>query len=236
MNRAAGAARLPEIPGRVARVRERIAVAAARAGRRPEDVTLVAVTKGVDPDSIRAAVAAGIQDIGESRVQEAAPKIRLLGPIARWHLVGHLQRNKAGLGAGLFSVIHSVDSLRLAEALDRRAQRSLEILLQVNVAGERQKFGAAQDDLSAIARGLAGMRALRLIGLMTIPPLSPAPEHARPIFRRLRQLRDELARVLGTALPHLSMGMSDDFEVAVEEGATMVRIGRAIFNPPPEIR
>lgn len=221
---------MSDVASALARVRERIAAAAARAGRRPEEITLVAVTKGVDLARIREAVAAGVTDLGESRVQEAAGKVAALRAQARWHLVGHLQRNKAGLAAGLFSVIHSVDSLRLAEDLSRRAPQPLEILLQVNVTGERQKSGVSAESLAALARGTATLPQLRVVGLMTIPPLHPDPEHARPVFRRLRELRDELAKVVGTGLPHLSMGMSDDLEVAVEEGATMVRIGRAIFG------
>lgn len=213
----------------VARVRERLAAAAARAGRRPEEVTLVAVTKGVALVRIREAVAAGVTDLGESRVQEAAPKIAALRTGARWHLVGHLQRNKAGLAAGLFSVIHSLDSVRLAEALSRHAPQPLELLLQVNVAREPQKFGVPPEALASVLRSTAQLPHIRIVGLMTIAPLTSDPERARPVFRRLRTLRDEAARVLGTALPHLSMGMTDDFEVAVEEGATMVRIGRAVF-------
>ncbi len=222
-----------DIAGNVAGVRARIAAAAARSGRRPEEITLVAVTKGVDLARIRAAVAAGITDVGESRVQEAAPKVAALRADVRWHLVGHLQRNKAGLAAGLFSVIHSLDSIRLAGDLSRRAPRPLDVLLEVNVARERQKFGVAPDDLAPLVRGILQLPRLRVAGLMTIPPQHPDPERARPVFRRLRELRDELARVLGTSLPHLSMGMSDDVEVAVEEGATFVRLGRALFGPPP---
>ena len=222
---------MSEVAGEVARVRDRIAAAAGRAGRRPEEVTLVAVTKGVDLARIREAVAAGVTDVGESRVQEAAPKVAALRAAVRWHLVGHLQRNKAGLAAGLFSVIHSLDTVRLAEDLSRHAPQPVDALLQVNVAGEPQKFGVAPEGLAVVLRNTGQLPRLRVIGLMTIAPLHPDPEHARPIFRRLRTLRDEAAKVLGTALPHLSMGMSDDFEVAIEEGATLVRVGRAIFTP-----
>ena len=222
---------MSEVAGEVARVRDRIAAAAGRAGRRPEEVTLVAVTKGVDLARIREAVAAGVTDVGESRVQEAAPKVAALRAAVRWHLVGHLQRNKAGLAAGLFSVIHSLDTVRLAEDLSRHAPQPVDALLQVNVAGEPQKFGLTPESLAAVLRSTAQLPRLRVIGLMTIAPLHPDPEHARPVFRRLRTLRDEVAKVLGTALPHLSMGMSDDFEVAIEEGATLVRVGRAIFTP-----
>lgn len=219
------------IPEAVARVRARIAAAAVRAGRQPEDITLVAVTKGVALSRIREAVAVGLTDIGESRVQEAAPKVAALRQAVRWHLVGHLQRNKAPLAAGLFNVIHTLDSARLAETLSRHAPQRLDVLVQVNVAREPQKFGVPPEALAAVLRGAASLPKIRVVGLMTIPPLHPDLEHARSIFRRLRTLRDEVAKVLGTALPHLSMGMSDDFEVAVEEGATLVRVGRAIFGP-----
>lgn len=215
----------------VADVRARIAAAAARSGRRPEEITLVAVTKGVPLTRIREAVAAGVTDVGESRVQEAAPKVAALREAVRWHLVGHLQRNKAPLAAGLFTVIHSLDTVRLAQTLSRHAPRRVDVLVQVNIAREPQKHGVPPEAVAEILRGAAALPGIRVVGLMTIPPLHPDPERARPIFRRLRTLRDEAARVLGTALPHLSMGMSDDFEVAVEEGATMVRVGRAIFGP-----
>ena len=222
---------MSDVAAGVARVRARIAAAAERAGRRPEEITVVAVTKGVELARVRDVVAAGVTDVGESRVQEAAAKIPALRAAARWHLVGHLQRNKAGLAAGLFSVIHSLDSVRLAEDLSRHAPQVLDVLLQVNVAREAQKFGVPPEGLSALLRSVAVLPNLRVIGLMTIPPLHRDPEQARPVFRRLRTLRDEVAKVLGTALPHLSMGMSDDVDVAVEEGATLVRVGRAIFTP-----
>ncbi len=221
-----------ELAARIARVRERIARAAARSGRRPEDVTLVAVTKGVEPERIAAAVACGITDVGENRVQEAAAKVRALpAGSVRWHLVGHLQRNKARAAVELFQVIHSVDRLALGVELSRRARGPLEVLVQVNVAGEPQKFGVAPSDAAGLVRALAGLPGLRVVGLMTIAPLSDDPQAVRPVFARLRELRDDLVR-RGAApgLVHLSMGMSQDFEVAVEEGATMVRIGRAIFG------
>jgi pyridoxal phosphate enzyme (YggS family) len=219
------------IAAAVARVRARIAAAAARAGRPPGDITLVAVTKGVALSRIREAVSAGMIDIGESRVQEAAPKVAALREVVRWHLVGHLQRNKAPLAAGLFNVVHSLDSVRLAETLSRHAPQRLDVLVQVNVAREPQKYGVPPEGLADVLRGAASLPEIRVVGLMTIPPLHPDPEHARSVFRRLHTLRDEVAKVLGTALPHLSMGMTDDFEVAVEEGATLVRVGRAIFGP-----
>jgi len=229
-----------DVAANVARVRERIAAAARRSGRRAEDVTLVAITKGVGPSQVLAAAAGGVTDVGESRVQEAVPKIAALratplAPPLRWHLVGHLQRNKARPAAQVFSVVHSVDGADLARALSRRIVappgRILDVLIQVNVAGERQKFGIAPEALPALLRELSRLPGLQVIGLMTIAPQADDPQTVRPVFSRLRGLRDDLAR-LGVApvLVHLSMGMSDDFDVAVEEGATMVRVGRAIFG------
>jgi len=214
-------------------VRERISSAAGRAGKRIEDVTLVAVSKGVDIDDIAAAVAAGITDFGESRVQEAEPKAARF-PHLRWHMLGHLQRNKVRQAVRIFSVIQSVDSERLAAELSAHAtaQHSIDILLQVNVTGESQKSGIDPRDAPAILREIAGMPGLRVVGLMTIAPQSDDPETVRPVFRRLRELRDELrtSGIVGREFVHLSMGMTDDFEVAIEEGATMVRVGRAIFG------
>ena len=214
----------------VAAVRARIAAAASRSGRKVEDITLIAVTKGVSLERIRAAVAAGIADLGESRVQEAVPKIAALGAPVRWHLVGYLQRNKAARAAALFEVIHSVDSAALLAALGRRALHPLDVLLQVKLAGAGGRHGVPSEALAALARQAVGLPGLRVVGLMTIAPPARDPEAVRTVFRRLRELRGELGRLIGP-LPHLSMGMSDDFEVAVEEGATMVRIGRAIFGP-----
>lgn len=214
-------------------MRERISAAAGRAGKRIEDVTLVAVSKGVDIDDIAAAVAAGITDFGESRVQEAEPKAARL-PHLRWHMLGHLQRNKVRQAVRIFSVIQSVDSERLAAELSAHAtaQHSIDILLQVNVTGESQKSGIDPRDAPAILREIAGMPGLRVVGLMTIAPQSDDPETVRPVFRRLRELRDEVrtSGIVGREFVHLSMGMTDDFEVAIEEGATMVRVGRAIFG------
>ena len=230
-----------DVAANVSRVRERIAAAAQRGGRRVEDVLLVAVSKGVDPTQVLAAAVTGVTDFGENRVQEALPKITHLRPqvpgAVRWHLVGHLQRNKARQAVELFEVIHSVDSVALAIALDQRARqagRICEVLVQVNVASEAQKFGMAPDAVPAMLQSLSALSGIRVVGLMTMAPQADHPEVARPVFRRLRELRDEAARGgLAPALAHLSMGMSEDFEVAVEEGATMVRIGRAIFGPRP---
>ena len=230
-----------DVAANASRVRERIAAAARRSGRRVEDVLLVAVSKGVDPTQVQAAAASGVTDFGENRVQEALPKITHLRPqvagAVRWHLVGHLQRNKARQAVQLFEVIHSVDSVALAIALDQRAhqaRRICEVLVQVNVASEPQKFGIAPEALAAMLQSLTALSGIRAVGLMTIAPLGDHPDVARPVFRRLRALRDEAARAGRVPeFVHLSMGMSEDFEVAVEEGATMVRIGRAIFGPRP---
>jgi pyridoxal phosphate enzyme (YggS family) len=237
----ANAAVVSDVAANVNRVRERIAVAARRGGRRTEDILLVAVSKGVDPTQVLAAAASGVTDFGENRVQEALPKITHLRPqvagTVRWHLVGHLQRNKARQAVQLFDVIHSVDSLELAITLDQRAAqagRIGDVLVQVNVASEPQKFGIAPEALPVMLQSLSALSGIRVVGLMTIAPQVDHPEVARPVFRRLRQLRDEVARKgRAPAFAHLSMGMSEDFEVAVEEGATMVRIGRAIFGPRP---
>ncbi len=228
-----------DVAANVGRVRERLAAAARRAGRRVEDVLLVAVSKGVDPTQLLAAAGSGVTDFGENRVQEALPKIAHLRPqvagVVRWHLVGHLQRNKARQAAQSFDVIHSVDSVELAIALDQRAAqagRICEVLVQVNLASEPQKFGIAPEAIPAMLQSLSALSGIRVVGLMTIAPQVDHPEIVRPVFRRLRALRDDAARAGGApGLTHLSMGMSEDFEVAVEEGATMVRIGRAIFGP-----
>ena len=232
---------MSDVAANVSRVRERIAAAARRGGRRGEDVLLVAVSKGVAPTQVQAAATSGVTDFGENRVQEALPKITQFGPqvaeAVRWHLVGHLQRNKVRQAVQLFDVIHSVDSVALAMALDeqaRQAGRICEVLVQVNVAAGPQKFGIAPEALPAMVQSLTVLSGIRVVGLMTIAPQVDHPEVVRPVFRRLRELRDEVARAGGApALAHLSMGMSEDFEVAVEEGATMVRIGRAIFGPRP---
>ncbi|MCL6554344.1 MAG: YggS family pyridoxal phosphate-dependent enzyme [Firmicutes bacterium] len=225
---------MSDVRERIERVRQRIAAAAVRAGRDPASVTLVGVTKTVDAARVRAAVAAGLRDVGENRVQEALPKIAAVGPGPRWHFVGHLQRNKAGAAAGAFDVIHSIDSLRIAQAVNRAAAlagRRIEVLIEVNVAGEPGKYGVAPEaaaDLLAAVRRLAH---LVPVGLMTMAPLADDPEAVRWVFRALRQLREGLAgRGAPAEFAQLSMGTSGDFEVAVEEGSTMVRIGRAIFG------
>lgn len=224
---------IPEVSASINRVRDRVAAAAQRSGRRPEDVALVAASKGIDVDRIKAAIASGVEHVGENRVQEAAPKISAVGrDRVRWHMIGHLQRNKARQALDLFDVIESVDSVPLAADLSKRTSRPIEILLQVNVSGERQKYGFSPDDLVSVIDEVAALPRLNLTGLMTIAPMTGDPETVRPVFRRLRELRDRVDAldIPGLRLRHLSMGMSDDFEVAIEEGATIVRIGRAIFG------
>ena len=212
------------------RVRERVARAAARAGRRPDDVLLIGVSKTVDEDRIRAAVAAGIAALGENRVQEAKAKIEALGHPVPWHLIGHLQTNKARDAVALFDVIHSVDRLDLAREIDKRAQaagRVVEALVEVNVASEAQKGGVAPDALAALLDATSALSALRMRGLMAIPPAVENADDSRPWFSALRTLAER------HGLKELSMGMSADFEAAIEEGATMVRVGTAIFGPRP---
>jgi len=218
---------LMSIEANVHDVSKRIAVAAERAGRSPHEIAIVAVTKGVEPRLIKLAVDAGIRHIGENRVQEAKGKsahFSSLEPRPRWHMVGHLQVNKVKTALEIFDIIHSIDSVRLAESLSKRAQDVLPVLLQANVSGEGTKSGFSPEELPDTAQRITRLPNLDVQGLMTIAPVAADPEEVRPIFRRLRQLRDELG------LRHLSMGMSDDFEIAVEEGATLVRIGRAIFE------
>jgi pyridoxal phosphate enzyme (YggS family) len=213
------------IAERIALVRERVARAAERAGRSPAEVTIVAVSKTFPTQAIEEAAAAGIVHIGENRVQEAAAKITSLRHLpVTWHMLGHLQTNKAKTALELFDIIQSVDSLRLAEALSRRTERAIPVLLEVNVAGEASKFGLSPQDVPQTAEAVARLPHLDLRGLMTIAPWVSDPEEVRPVFREMRRLRDALG------LAELSMGMTDDFEVAIEEGATIVRIGRAIFG------
>jgi hypothetical protein len=230
-----------DLAARLAAVRERIAGAAARAGRRAEDVTLVGVSKRQSAEAVAELVAAGLAQCGESFVQEAREKIprvaALLGAgtrAPRWHFIGRLQSNKAKLAAELFDVVEVVDRVELARALDAHAAtagRTLEVLLQVNVSGEAQKGGAAPEALAGLARAVAALPRLRLTGLMAIPEATERPEQARPAFARLRELRDALCRPAGgLTLPELSMGMSADFEIAIEEGATIVRVGTALFG------
>jgi len=215
-------------------LQRRIEAACARAGRARDSVTLVAVTKGQPPQVVSAAAELGLTLFGENKVQEAKAKIPLCPSRLRWHLIGHLQSNKCRDALGLFGMIQSVDSLSLAEELNQRADqaaRTVPILLEVNVAGEASKFGYRPELLLADLARLNALKRLEIHGLMTVPPWTPDPEKVRPIFRQMRALKEQCEGVLGAPLPHLSMGMTGDFEVAIEEGATMVRIGTALFGP-----
>jgi len=218
------------LPERLAQVRAELA------RRGAEQVTIVAVTKGFGTDAIHAAAAAGIADIGENRVQEAVQKqdaVRDLSGI-RWHLIGHLQRNKARVAAGRFDLVHSLDSLELARELDRRSTTPQRVLLQVNVARESQKSGCAPDAAAALARQIAALGRLRLEGLMTLAPLTDDEDVQRRTFRGLRVLRDRIKEEEGVWLPTLSMGMSGDYASAVAEGATVIRLGTVLFGPRAE--
>jgi pyridoxal phosphate enzyme (YggS family) len=213
-------------------VRQTIARSAERAGRDPHEVALVAVTKTFPVERIREALAVGLRILGENRVQEALPKIDEIGPAnVDWHLIGHLQTNKVKFIEGRFRMVQSLDGVGLADALDRRLRSPLDVLVEVNVAEEPRKTGVLPADLAAVAAAVNGAQHLRLRGLMTVAPMVPDPEAVRPVFGRLRSLRDETSQQLGVALPVLSMGMTDDYAIAVEEGATMLRLGRALFGP-----
>jgi len=223
------------LQARLADVRARIERAAGRAGRDPATIRLVAVSKTFPADAVRAAAVAGQIDFGENKVQEALQKIEETRDLAiRWHLVGHLQSNKAKK-VGRFDAIHSIDSADLLTKVDAAAAaagRRIDLLVQVDLAGETTKHGAQEDDLAGIFDAARGARATAVVGLMLLPPIAGDPNAARPYFRALREVRDRLlARGVDTSMLHeLSMGMSDDFEVAVEEGSTMVRVGTAIFG------
>jgi len=234
----------------IKRVRERIEAACARVGRHPEDVTLVAVTKTVPLDVIHQALEAGLVDLGENRVQQLTERASMLEedlasqrarqpqqpvPTPRWHMIGHLQRNKVKAVLPWVTLIHSVDSLRLAEEINTQAGRlgrKANVLMQVNVSGEKSKFGLAVGAATHMAEQLVSMENLNLLGLMTMAPLVDQAEKTRPWFARLRELLEEMQaeRIVPPRCVHLSMGMSQDFEVAIEEGATIVRIGTALFE------
>jgi len=225
-----------DITDNIARVQERIAGACRVSGRRPEDVRLVAITKTVSAERIRAAYEAGLRDFGENRVQEAQAKRPALSQLkATWHMVGHLQTNKARTARELFHWVHSVDSLRLAQKIDQAAvgnEDRLRVLLEVNLGEETTKSGARETEVFQLSEEVSKLGTIELRGLMVIPPLSENPEEARPYFRRLRELARQIAarNLPNVSMQELSMGMSQDFEVAIEEGATMVRIGTAIFG------
>ncbi|MCX7816911.1 MAG: YggS family pyridoxal phosphate-dependent enzyme [Syntrophales bacterium] len=216
-------------------IRENIARAAENVGRDPSSVRLMAVTKTVDVEKIKVAIEMGVDIIGENYVQEARRKIEVLGKGIEWHLIGHLQTNKAKYAVKLFDMIHSVDRVEIADELDRRAELAgvkVDVLIEVNLSGEATKYGVSEDMLVPLVNYVASKKNLRLKGLMTMAPWTEDPENSRPFFARLRHLRDEVARmnIPGVSMEELSMGMTDDYRVAVEEGATIVRIGRAIFG------
>jgi pyridoxal phosphate enzyme (YggS family) len=221
---------------RVEGIRARIADACARAGRSVDDVQLVAVSKTHPPESVEQAAACGLAVFGENKVQEARAKIPLSPSHLTWHLVGHLQSNKVKVAVELFDTIHSVDSIKLLETIDRAcdaAGRRMKVYLEVNVSAESTKFGLTPDAVAAVVRRAGELPRIELLGLMSMPPLTEDVEKARPHFQRLRALRDQLERDLGVTLPGLSMGMTNDFEIAIEEGSTCVRIGTAIFGARP---
>ena len=225
-----------DIAGNLAAIRQRIAAAAAVAGRRPEDVRLLAVSKTFSADHVRAAYAAGQRDFGENKVQEALQKKEETADLdIRWHLIGHLQSNKARKAAPAFAAIHSIDSVDLVRRVDKAAEdagAAPDLYIQVDLAGESTKFGAPEGHVPGIAHAAMECRAARLKGLMLLPPWFDDPELARPYFRRLRDLRERLVEegIDASRVRELSMGMSHDFEVAIQEGATLVRVGTAIFG------
>jgi PLP dependent protein len=227
------------IQDNLSRVQERIAAAVKRAGRRSEEITLIGVSKTHPAEAIRAAYEAGLRHFGENRVQEWEGKRGAIGDMqATWHLVGHLQSNKAVRAAGLFHSVDSLDDLGLAQRLERArvevaGPQKLRVLLEVRVEDEESKNGVRIEEATALAEKVSALSHLELAGLMCIPPFLEDAEKVRPYFRRLREVRDSLAREMGCELPVLSMGMSHDFEVAIEEGATEVRVGTAIFGSRP---
>jgi len=226
-----------DVAANLERVRERIWRAAERAGRRPEEILLLGATKGIDTERVLEAIEAGLTDIGENYVQEAKAKIERIGRgRARWHMIGRLQRNKARHAVKLFDVIQTVDSVKLADELERRAAqegRVIPVLVEVNIGREPQKAGVMPEELLPICEHIAKLPHLRLEGLMCIPPWGRGPEDSRPYFAEMRRLFERVkeASLPGVEMKWLSMGMSADFEVAIEEGANLVRIGTAIFGP-----
>jgi pyridoxal phosphate enzyme (YggS family) len=218
-------------------VRENIRNACGRAGRNEREVTLLAVTKSQPPDAVQAATALGLTLFGENKVQEAKGKIPLCSGKLHWHMIGHLQSNKARDAVTLFEMIQSIDSLPLAEEVNRRAEqaaRDLPVLLEVNAVGEASKFGYQPEQLLADLKSINALPRLSVHGLMTVPPYTTDPDRLRPIFRKIADLKKRCEDSLGAPLPHLSMGMSGDYEVAIEEGATIVRIGTALFGERPK--
>ena len=215
-------------------IQQRIAAACERAGRDEKSVTLLAVSKSHPPETIRAAVDCGQLLFGENKIQEAKAKIPLCPGKARWQFIGHLQSNKVRDAVDLFEMIQGVDSLNIAAEISKRAEqaaKTIPILLEVNVAGEGSKFGYPPDKLLAELNALNALPRIEIHGLMGIPPYSPVAEKSRPHFQKLRDLKTRAEQILGAPLPQLSMGMSGDFEIAIEEGSTLVRVGTALFGP-----
>ncbi|MDB6123503.1 MAG: Pyridoxal phosphate homeostasis protein [Pedosphaera sp.] len=214
-------------------IQQRVNAACNRANRAPESVTLQAVTKGQSAETIREASKLGLRLFGENKIQEAKIKIGQCPGNLRWHMIGHLQSNKCRDAVHFFEMIQSVDSLSLAEEINKWANKSaktMPILLEVNIAGESSKFGYKPNQLLTELAQINALKKIEIHGLMTIAPWTPEPEKVRPIFQKLRQLKEQCDQILGAPLPHLSMGMSGDFEIAIEEGATIVRIGTALFG------
>jgi PLP dependent protein len=232
-------ARAVDVSANVDAVQQRIQRACQRAGRDPRSVTLVAVTKTQPPEVVAAAAKAGLGLFGENKVQEAKAKIHLCPGHLRWHMIGHLQSNKCRDAVALFQMIESVDSLSLAEEIARRADqasKTMPILLEVNAVGEASKFGYPPERLLAELSQVNALPRLEIHGLMTVPPWTTDPEKVRPVFRQMRELKARCEQILGAPLPHLSMGMTGDFEVAIEEGATIIRVGTALFGSRPPAR
>jgi hypothetical protein len=229
--------RRADIAANLARIRDRIARAAQRAGRSADQVALVVVAKTVEADRVREAIAAGVTDVGENYVQEAAAKRPQVGLGARWHMIGHLQRNKAKQAVTIFDMIQTVDSARLAEAIGRCAQaagRAMPILLQVNTSGEESKSGVPPEQAEPLLQSVMALPGVRVEGLMTIGRWDSDPERARPEFRLLVGLARRLEVAVGVQMKWLSMGMSHDFEIAIEEGANLIRVGTGVFGPRPK--
>jgi len=220
-------------------IQQRIKNACSRCGREPDSITLLAVTKGQPPEAVSQAAQLGLSLFGESKVQEAKAKIPLCPGRLRWHMIGHLQSNKCRDAVELFEMIQSVDSLPLAEELNKRAGQAakrMPIILEVNIAGETSKFGYPPERLLGDLQQINSLPRLEIHGLMCVPPWTAEPEKVRPLFRRLRELKTDCEEILGAPLAQISMGMSGDFEIAIEEGSTIVRIGTALFGPRPKTK
>jgi len=223
---------MSQIRDNLLKVMERIEKAARRAGRDPKEIKLVAVSKTVEAARVKEAIEAGVSILGENYVQEAQKKIEEIGKPVAWHFVGHLQSNKAKYAVRLFDMIHSIDSLTLAQELNRRAEQEgqvVKVMIEVNISGEATKFGTDEEKVLSIIKGILSLNHLSLEGLMTMPPYFDSPEMSRPYYIKLRDLKEKMAKE-GISLKELSMGMSNDFEIAIEEGATYVRVGTAIFG------